>query len=496
LKFNQDALKVILGVKLKQFRRSKGLSLKELTAISGVSTSYLNEIESGKKFPKKDKISDLARALKIPTEDLLNFNLGDHMTPLITLLKSNFLSDLPLDLFGISSSSLLKTISRSPNKFSAFVSTLVQIAKTYGMQVEDFYMAALRSYREMNHDYFPKMEEKADAFLAENNLEDACPISSEELMNILIKKYRYKIESMPLDENFSLQEVRSIFKPGKPKKLFVNPSLTESQRSFIFAKEIGYNLLKCKKRPLTAKALGYTSFEEVLNDYLAGSIAEAILVPRKKLAADIEIITKGGNWDSTKFISILRKYNVHQECLFHRMSQVFYKDFGVKKLFFLRMDYDNQSNNYQIKKELHVGGLHRQHGIGLREHYCRRWVTITLLQKLTQRNQFSMDYNPILDVQRARFGQDDDYFVFAMASPSKQRNEISNCIAIGFKLTDTLIQKVPFLSSTEIPSVDVGETCERCSNMDCLERSSPPKVLRRDHHIAKIKESVDHFINP
>ncbi|HLE37940.1 MAG TPA: helix-turn-helix transcriptional regulator, partial [Candidatus Acidoferrales bacterium] len=47
---------VIFGLKLHHLREAKGYGLKELSEKVGLSPSYLNEIEKGKKYPKADKI--------------------------------------------------------------------------------------------------------------------------------------------------------------------------------------------------------------------------------------------------------------------------------------------------------------------------------------------------------------------------------------------------------------------------------------------------------
>ncbi len=52
----EEYLRLIFGLKLKQIRTEKNLSLFGLSKISGLSKSYLNEIEKGKKYPKPDKI--------------------------------------------------------------------------------------------------------------------------------------------------------------------------------------------------------------------------------------------------------------------------------------------------------------------------------------------------------------------------------------------------------------------------------------------------------
>ena len=60
-----ELLKFLLGLKLRKLRFEKGLSLQALSQLSGLSSSYLNEIEKGKKYPKVDKLILLAKSLKI-----------------------------------------------------------------------------------------------------------------------------------------------------------------------------------------------------------------------------------------------------------------------------------------------------------------------------------------------------------------------------------------------------------------------------------------------
>ena len=50
-------------MKLRQFREQAGLSLTDLGVRVRLSTSYLTEIEHGKKYPKAEKIARMAAAL-------------------------------------------------------------------------------------------------------------------------------------------------------------------------------------------------------------------------------------------------------------------------------------------------------------------------------------------------------------------------------------------------------------------------------------------------
>ena len=51
-----ESLRFILGLKLRNLRQERGLSLTALAGQAGLSVSYLSEIEAGRKHPKPDKL--------------------------------------------------------------------------------------------------------------------------------------------------------------------------------------------------------------------------------------------------------------------------------------------------------------------------------------------------------------------------------------------------------------------------------------------------------
>jgi len=69
---NKENIKIIFGLKLKQARTEKRLSLAKLSESSGLSISYLNEIEKGKKYPKPDKIQSISIALGLNFDEMVS----------------------------------------------------------------------------------------------------------------------------------------------------------------------------------------------------------------------------------------------------------------------------------------------------------------------------------------------------------------------------------------------------------------------------------------
>jgi len=71
-----DFIKTVFGLKLRQQRQKKDWSLQDLADKTKLSKSYLNEIENGKKYPKHDKILQLAEVLNCKFDDLVSTKLA------------------------------------------------------------------------------------------------------------------------------------------------------------------------------------------------------------------------------------------------------------------------------------------------------------------------------------------------------------------------------------------------------------------------------------
>jgi transcriptional regulator with XRE-family HTH domain len=138
-----ENLKYIFGLKIRDLRLSKNLSFTELADLTGLSISYLNEIEKGKKYPKGDKILALAKAFSVEYDDLVSLKVNKRLQPLVDLLHSNLFQELPLEMYGLEVQKIIELISESPEKVTAFLSTVSQIARTYEMQREHFFFAAV-----------------------------------------------------------------------------------------------------------------------------------------------------------------------------------------------------------------------------------------------------------------------------------------------------------------------------------------------------------------
>src|SRR5690606_39272467 len=109
----EEYIKLIFGLKMKQVRMERGLSLFQFGKMTGLSKSYLNEIEKGKKYPKTDKILLLATSLGVSYDELVSLKLDKQLSPIGEILQSKLLQEIPLDLFGIEKRDLIEIIANA-----------------------------------------------------------------------------------------------------------------------------------------------------------------------------------------------------------------------------------------------------------------------------------------------------------------------------------------------------------------------------------------------
>ena len=62
---------MVMSLQVREWRKRRGMSLEKLAEAAGISRSYLNEIELGKKTANENRMRQIARALDVRVEDLL-----------------------------------------------------------------------------------------------------------------------------------------------------------------------------------------------------------------------------------------------------------------------------------------------------------------------------------------------------------------------------------------------------------------------------------------
>jgi XRE family transcriptional regulator, fatty acid utilization regulator len=487
--YTEETIRLIMGLKIRHLREERGHTLSELANRTGISISYLNEIEKGKKHPKPSKAALIADALGTTYDKLVSLQLDKKLQPIAQLLQSNLLHELQLEHFGLDPASMLENFAAAPDKLTAILSTIGEMARRSDITLESFYMATLRTYQEMHQNYFPELEEAAE-HLAEMLPVTPAKADSATLFGLLQQQYGIALEE-GLEKTPGLASLRSLMLP-KQKTLRLNSRLSEAQRRFVAARELAFAYMEVAERPLTSAWVKIRHFDELLNNFRASYIAGALLLPQDDMVEQLQQLFKQKKWKPELLEQQVEAAGVSPEMYLHRTTSILPKFFGIRQLFFLKFEHDVKTNDIELTKELHLGGLHNPHAKGSREHYCGRWVSISLLHDLAALQKKKTQKRWLTGLQRSEYaGGTNQYLVLSMARsfyPSPARN---SSISIGMFINDALRETLLFLGDKSIPVRVVSNTCERCPVEDCKERQFQPVVLRREEAQRMLEEAVE-----
>jgi hypothetical protein len=138
------------------------------------------------------------------------------------------------------------------------------------------------------------------------------------------------------------------------------------------------------------------------------------------------------------------------------------------------------------------------------EHYCRRWIALTILQELQFLQQNKGYSGTLCRAQLSEYANaGQQYLIISVAHPfqaqtgrtgvlepaAQQNMSVSMCFAVN----DNLRSKLTFLTNpaNNIPFRVVNEACERCGIFDCRERVAAPIVLQKKRQFAGMKLAVE-----
>ncbi|MDP1841827.1 MAG: helix-turn-helix domain-containing protein [Sediminibacterium sp.] len=484
-----DNVRLILGLKVKTLRLAKGLSYQQLAEETGMSLSYVHDIETGKKFPKADKLLALAKSLGADYDYLVSLRGTKKLQPIIDLINADFINAIPWEHFGLTPEALLNLFSNTPDKVTAFISTILKISRSYQLSKESFYNAALRSYQELQDNYFEDIENEVKRFWIDNNWDNnfptTLPMLEATLKNMGIEVNRKKMASIE-----SLQSLRSFFSI-KNKILYVTKGLSKAQEKFLLSREIAFQYLSITHRPYETISRHSSSFEMILNNFRASYFAVALLMLEEKFVEDIRNILTQPKWNEKAWLNLCIEYDVTPEMMMQRLTNILPKHFSIDHLFFLRISGNTSNDEFEITKELHLSQLHNPYANSTHEHYCRRWVSIKSLKQTANLAANKKNKYPIVEAQISQYWQTHNrYLCISFSKPGQKGSNEMISVTIGLLIDQKLLQTISFVNDLSIPVKTVHTTCERCGIMDCKERAVPPIEILKAQQEEKINTAL------
>jgi hypothetical protein len=236
------------------------------------------------------------------------------------------------------------------------------------------------------------------------------------------------------------------------------------------------------------------SFEQVLNNFKASYFAGALLMNQKLLHQDLIRFFGNKRWNGKSLLSIIRRYNATPEMFFYRLSQLIPKLFNLDEMFYLRFNNKAGTDVFELTKELNMSRVMAPHGIGLNEHYCRRWISIRLLKALSMKK---VQDEILVSAQRSHFiDAQAEFFVLTLGRPLVLTEDTNSSITIGFLINDALKQNIRFWDDPSIERLDVNETCERCrlTRSECSDRDAPPYKYKQQQKLLQQEQALQQLL--
>jgi len=486
---DNDNVRLIFGLKVKALRQAKELSYQQLAEKTGMSLSYVHDIETGKKFPKADKILALAKALGVDYDYLVSLRASKKLQPIIDLINSDFINAIPWEHFGLTPASMLDLFSNTPDKVTAFISTLLKISRSYQLSKESFYNAALRSYQDLQDNYFEEIETAVKNFRKEYKWKEVIPPETASLESAL-QKMNVSINRKRMNSMDALKDLRSYYSATN-KTLFINKAFSPAQEKFLMAREIAFQYLGFTDRPYETIIMQSESFDMLLNNFKASYFAVALLMPEDNFTEDVKRIVMQPKWNDKSWLELCTKYDVTPEMMMQRLTNILPSHFSIDHLFFLRIAGNPAKNEFEITKELHLSQLHNPYANATHEHYCHRWISINSIKHVAELVAKKKYKQPIVEAQISQYWQTHNrYLCISIAKPAAKGSDEMVSVTIGLMIDQKLLQTMPFVNDTAIPVKTVHTTCERCGIMDCEDRAVPPVQILKEQQQDKINKAL------
>ena len=451
-------LDVKIGPKIKSFRRQLGLQANKLADQLGISPSYLNLIESGKRKIDGDLLLKVCEELKIELSDLTNKSDLNLVNDISELLDDQLFEDL--DILGPEVKDLVNTnpkIARAliklgdnyKQKDHEIISKVETLSgKIIDSRKTSFPGEVISDFLQEKKNYFPKLEEFA------NKIFDKVQLNN---------RTRYVALCDFLRTEYSINVKDIIPEEGKPFSKIFNKNNKELLLS-------EYNSLETKKLHAAAQIAQEGAINEI-NEYLSefkfpsdeakrltkiallNYCAAAILMPYKlfhseckKLKYDLELLQ---NTFATSF-----------EQVAHRVTCL--QDPKLPGIPFHMLRVDIAGN---ISKRFSLSGIEIPRYGGA----CPRWNVYSaftrpgVIQAAVSKMSNGKKYVCIAKTVEkgvGRYGRKKSMLSIGLGCEAKYAKD--------FVYTENLNLND---KKTEIP---IGVSCRTCDRLDCSQRAFPP----------------------
>jgi len=493
-----------VGLRLRELRLERALSQADFARRLGISPSYLNLIEKGRRAVQLPLLWKALELLGMEPEPFLD-SLGKHPVEqnLAALLDEPLLRTLNLDRED------LATLSAEPMAVTT-VTTLFNLYKNTRSQAEKLQQLLSRheagekaraslerhghatdsalnldyspldevvDFLQAHRNYFPSIEQAAAAARRDFGLERR--VLSDALADVLGRRLGVEVKVLPKGQPTS---VVRYYDPTAG-KLSLSAELSESRRKFDLAHVLGLRRideLGLDRDIASSFAARHPETPRLVKIHLANYFAGALLMPYEDVFAEAQ---------RTRYDveGLAGSFEMSYEAVAHRLTNLSEPRRRGVPMHFLRVDVGGN-----ISKRYSATGLGFPVGLGS----CPKWVVHTaFLTPSTISRQFSM------------MSDGSAFFCFAKVNASPVHGSLVKgtvySIGLGTQADDAhhlgYADDLPrwSLEQAHRIAVPVGITCRFCERTDCSQRAapsykfafSPDENVKKDNFFSPIMES-------
>ena len=204
-----------IGPKIKAFRRQLGIQANKLAEQTGISASYLNLIESGKRNIDSNLVIKICNELKIKVSDLTSKSDVNLENNISELLSDELFEDL--DILGpevkdlvASNPKIAKALIKLGDNYKQKDMEIVNKVENFSGKIIDKRKAAfpgeiVSDFLQENKNYFPELEQFAEDVFNEIRINNRATYLS--LCNYLKKKYAVRVKDVLPEENKNFSKI-------------------------------------------------------------------------------------------------------------------------------------------------------------------------------------------------------------------------------------------------------------------------------------------------
>ncbi len=447
-----------IGPKIKSFRRQLGLQANKLAEQLGISASYLNLIESGKRKIDGDLLLKVCEELKIELSDLTNKSDLNLVNDISELLDDKLFEDLDIvgpevkDLVN-TNPKIAKALIKLGDNFKQKDHEIINKVENLSGKIIDSRKTAfpgevISDFLQEKKNYFPKLEEFANNVFEKVQKNNRTRYVA--LCEFLKTEYSITVKDVIPDEG---KPFSKIFDKNKKELLLSDYNSLETKKLHAAAQIAQEGAMKEINNYLSEFKFPTEESKRLTQIALLNYCGAAILMPYKlfhseckKLKYDLELLQ---NTFATSF-----------EQVAHRVTSLQDPKLPGIPFHFLRVDVAGN-----ISKRFSLSGIEIPRYGGA----CPRW------------NVYSAFSRPgVIQAAVSKMTNGEKYVCIArtvekgVGRYGKKKSMLSIGLGCEAKYAKDFVYTENLSLSDKKTEIPIGVSCRTCDRLDCSQRAFPP----------------------